>query len=312
MKSDRSQLSETWLRALAITAVVGLHVLASLPSYSYTTAWFHPITIAIDQLWRFCIPLFVALSGYGLQLKYQRSEFSWRQFLSRRVFKLVPGYFTWSLITYLLFVYIPVWRPTGTPVSFGMQLLKGQADYHLYFVPMIFQLYILFPFLFPIVKRFAWQTLSLAAVFQIVLYWYFMSRGAVFANGQILVTDQQQYFWSFTWVFYFVLGMCLPKIHQWLQVSWLRKVSLLLLTGVSLAVAIGIAVKNIDQGMDPIVALRFTRIPVLMYGTLSVITLTWLITKVKSLPPLIGQIGKQSYWIYLTHTIWLRVIFQLL
>lgn len=311
MKIPHTRSGEAILRTIALTSVVSLHVLASLKGGPYTTAGYHQISIALDQLLRFCIPLFVALSGYGLMLKYEKIPFSWGDFLKRRVFKLLPAYFLWSLIFYIVFWLIPSWRPTGTPTSFLPQLLLGRADYHLYFVPMIFQLYLLFPLLLTLVRKYGKLILSLAAIFQVGVYIFLSQRSGVFANGQQLVTDQQQYLWSFSWIFYFVLGMFLPRIHDWFSHHQWRITGLLLLTSGSWIVAAASAIWTIGHGVDPIVALRFTRLPLLAYGSLSVITLTWLALEITKTPKVVSFLAARSYWLYLCHTLVLRILFNL-
>ena len=53
------------LKGLAISAVVLLHVLAYLKGiyFASSSQWFY---VLIDQLSRFCVPLFLMVSGYGL------------------------------------------------------------------------------------------------------------------------------------------------------------------------------------------------------------------------------------------------------
>jgi surface polysaccharide O-acyltransferase-like enzyme len=58
------------LKGLAILAVVILHILSNLPSSFITDPNHLPVILAIDQIGRFCVPLFVAISGFGLMRKY--------------------------------------------------------------------------------------------------------------------------------------------------------------------------------------------------------------------------------------------------
>ena len=54
------------LKGLAILAVVVLHILSNIPGKYITTPQILPWVLAIDQIARFCVPIFVAISGYGL------------------------------------------------------------------------------------------------------------------------------------------------------------------------------------------------------------------------------------------------------
>jgi len=301
--------SDVILRSLAVTTVIFLHVLSSLKGGVYTTVSWHHLTIGLDQLGRFCIPLFVALSGYGLMQKYQTKPFTWSEFLERRVFKLLPAYCVASLIFYLIFWFLPSWQASGEILPFWKQLLLGRADYHLYFVPMIFQLYLVFPLIMGLVKKYPWLSLTVAAIFQVGLYSFYQARGDVFARDLYLVTDQQQYAWGFTWIFYFILGMCLPLIHSYMRKHSGWVIAALLLTIFSWWWTATNAMTQIDGGIDPIVALRFTRLPLLLYGTTSVITLTWLANQVRKAPSILVTLANRSYWLYLSHTLFLRILF---
>src|SRR5437762_576617 len=80
-----------FLRGIAIIAVVILHVL-SVPHGIYNapaTQWW---AVGLDQALRFCVPLFVAISGYGFWLKYQERHLHKRQFLLAQIEKLLPPY----------------------------------------------------------------------------------------------------------------------------------------------------------------------------------------------------------------------------
>ncbi len=79
--------SDTFLRGIAICCVVLIHFLSSFKKSPFITgAEFQNVAVAIDQLGRVAVPLFVALSGYGLMLRYQKTELKWSEFLKKRVF----------------------------------------------------------------------------------------------------------------------------------------------------------------------------------------------------------------------------------
>ncbi len=284
------------LRGLAIIAVVIIHFLAGFPGIyatNFPNSW---LLVAIDQLSRFCVPLFVALSGFGFWAKYKTQKLSYLGFIKRQAFKLLPLYIVVSLLSYLTFIFIPHWRVAGTPTSLLTQLLLGRADYHLYFVPMIFQFYLLFPLLRTFVQKFRWSSLIVSAVFQLWLY-QLLSNPPIF-----LTTDQQQYIWFFTWIFYFILGMHLGGVTRSPKITTLITAIILISSSISL----------IKQGIDPIIALSFTRVPVFLYATTAVITLFAFIPRLKpnKLTNILSSIGAASYPIYLFHTLILRLFFE--
>lgn len=297
--------TSTYLRGIAILAVLAIHVLAGIPGIHRPDFSHWQLFTIIDQLARFCVPLFVALSGFGFWEKYQDKDLKFWSFIKRQGNKLLPLYLLVSVLSYIIFFFIPTWRVVGTPDSFLVQLISGRSDYHLYFVPMIFQFYLLFPFLNSVVKRYRWSSLIVSAIFQLGLYLILSQSVLPEAISKYLGTDQQQYFWFFSWIFYFVLGMHLSSIVSWLKSSRASQYLLLTVTLISSFLLIRDATTHIYLGIDPIIALRFTRPIVLLYTT-SVILSLFTFIKASS-----SRLGSLSYPIYLFHTLILRLIFEI-
>lgn len=302
---------DLYLRGIAILLVLLIHVLASIQFPIFSIQPWQTFAVFLDQLSRVCVPIFIALSGYGLMMKYSQITFTWSEFLKKRVWKLLPAYFVFSVLFYGVFQLKTEWRPVGTPDSFLTQLLLGKADYHLYFVPLIFQLYLLFPFLKKVIAR--WPLLAFvgSVLLEVALYGYFTNLENPTAY---FFRDQQQYTFFFTWLAYFVMGMVLATkqgqilVKKFSRLGWLG----LMIGGLGWATMSGLA--KIQAGVDPILVLRFTRWPILMYA-LGFLGSYWsaafsfekLSRKTRGV---LGWLGKYSYWIYLGHTLILRFIFN--
>lgn len=302
--------TDTFLRGVAICCVVLIHVLSSLKESPFIqSAQYQLIAVAADQLSRVAVPLFVVLSGYGLQMGYQHKTLRIAEFFKKRVLKLLPLYILWSTIFWLIFFFIPAWRPTPEMKPFFLQFILGNADYHLYFVPMIFQLYLLFPLLLPLVKKFPWLALASAGIFQVLLYVVITDYSFSQLGNSFFQSDQKQYYWFFSWIFYFILGMVLPRLLVWIKqhriAQWLL-MAMVCLTGWWVVYS---AYSSINSGTDPLMALRFTRIEVLAYaGSMSVAAFYWLSQHNKFFRPILF-LGEHSYSIYLSHTLFLRLLF---
>lgn len=309
------------LRGFAIIAVLTLHTISATRFSFHTDLPHWQVVVILDQFCRFCVPLFVALSGYSFWQKYQKQEMQWTRFLWSQSKKLLPWYILASAVFYLVFTFIPAWQSPGVTRSFIGQLWSGKADYHLYFVPMIFQLYLLFPVLYLVMKKlhqWSWVMVVIAGVFQVYLYLLYSSSTPSPFIAHNLFTDQQQYPWFFSWIFYFVLGMQLPRVVSWVEE---HQSMMLGIAGGTLFSFIWIclaAVLQLQHGVDPIIALRFTRVPVLAYATMMIVLL---ITggnilihqpdgqKLSKQTWMLYWLGKFSYVLYLFHTLALRFIF---
>ena len=286
------------LRTLAIAGVIVIHVGALALSVSKGQTLINYITL--DQFLRFCVPLFVALSGYALALRYKDEKINYWEFLTRRALRLIPWYLFWSTVL-LAYQKIPPWYDGLKSVS--KVIFMGDADYHLYFVPMIFVLYLLFPILIALYKKFSLKFLALIFLLEITFY-YFLAQLSI----NFVLSDQQQYILAPTWIFYFVLGIALcfmGKIPRYLKAAIV----------ISVPIAFYWTLKNcfdIAKTYDLIIATRFTRIPVLFYTSAFITFAIIYAKKLLVLPPKITEVlanmGKRSYVTYLCHTLILRVV----
>lgn len=246
------------LKGLAIIAVVLIHVINLYAAY---TQHF----VIADQILRFSVPLFTALSGLALAKKYA-TKLDLKDFFSRRLFKLLPLYILWSAVYWLV-------TRQGFPF-----------EYHLYFVPMIFQAYLLFPIILPIVKKAPWVALSASAILQILYFQH---------------ATETSYIWFAAWQFYFVLGI-------FLAIRPIRHIRLigLMTAAIGLIWSVRDTMGLLLLGKNLIFATRFTKVSVLVYSTgLTLFLSAW--TKKSKILTLLGQ---YSYPIYLSHVLFLQLL----
>lgn len=298
-KIDISLQQTNIIKGLAIIAVVLLHILA-YPKGIYHGQW-QIFFVGLDQLARFCVPAFIMLSGYGLAFKAQKDGTigNYWSYLKNRLGKLLPLYLLWSFSSILIVKSVPAWSFGNQPSSMIVQLLLGQADYQLYFLPVIFQLYALFPLIWRYKHKID-SVLLLAWLIQIGLY--------AFYNLQISNSDRYEYVFALSWIGYFVLGIylklaSLPKLllrlAPWLTFGFFAYLSL--------AVS-----AQIRTGLDPLPALKFTKLIIIPFALLFNLTLLRINFDKAILTKPLTWLGQNSYLIFLAHTIALRFIYALL
>lgn len=140
------------LRAFAFLAVVLQH---SLGIFSRREDLLLSDAILIGMLFnlsKFAVPTFVFVTGIVLFLNYFE-KFRYQSFFYKRIKDILIPYVLWSFI-YLLYY-------EGTPVlniEWGVEyvrtIIKGDAAYHLWYVVMISQVYLFFPLLLFMLKKF--------------------------------------------------------------------------------------------------------------------------------------------------------------
>jgi peptidoglycan/LPS O-acetylase OafA/YrhL len=319
----------TLLKGLAIIAVVVLHILSSLPGRIFTTSELNWFFISLDQLGRYSVPLFVALSGYGLVFSYrhqaEKQPVSLRTFYWRRASKLLPQYLWWSLVLFGVISLVPQWEPFTIVAgitgfwSYVLPFIVGGADYHLYFVPMIFQLYLLFPVLWWLFNTFSTTRVMLGLGLVQVLtlgIFHLMTSGVVIDT--VMVTDQMRYICAFSWIFYFGLGIALAQTGWWQQVhrfSWWLWASITG-AGAGWGWASYQAFMAVENGTDPSKVLHFSKFSIFVFASLAIVVLfKWGQRMIEwqgvAIPMKRGLafVGRHSYLVYLAHTLFLRIIF---
>ncbi len=303
------------LKAIAILAVLLIHILSSIRISPFVSeSKYQLIAVTLDQLSRVCVPLFVALSGYGLHWKYSR-KMSVGNFYLKRVSKLIPLYFIWSALFAILFYFVPAWGSSTNQPGFIWQLILGRADYHLYFVPMIIQIYLIFPLTLNFFKKWPLTTLFTAIAVQLIWWWFFSYHESVITTWKYFADDGEQYIWMTNWIAYFVLGMYLPKIWLWMNKNMTNSILILGALLASIFYTISNAIQSIQSGLDPLFALKFTRYPLFIYSFLAIIFLSFIFAKYhrsKKSNSLFFFLGENSYSIYLGHTFFLRIVVYLI
>lgn len=125
---------------------------------------FYPLFL-LNRVAQFAVPLFVFISGLALTYGYAARRIEYLAFLRKRVISVTVPYLLWSLI-YFLRANLP---NLGSP-SLSLPLLVkgiviGSTYYHLYFIIIILQFYLVFPFLLSLVTRFrSRRTLAVALI----------------------------------------------------------------------------------------------------------------------------------------------------
>ena len=200
----------------------------------------------------------------------------------------------WS--TYYLFLselIEPWWKVLETGPIWKI-LILGWSDYHLYFVSVIFQLYLLYPLLLKLAKKFLNPLLIVSLLTQLGFYFYYS-----FTKNP--PPDQFQNTAFTTWIFYFIFGIYLAKKKSFIT----HKTSLIIaITG--LVFSIIDTHRYLSFTNDIILAIRFTKIPQLLY---SVGFISFFLTSpIKSNNnKLLSWLGKNSYLIYLSHPVLIHV-----
>lgn len=299
------------LRSLSIIGVVLIHIIGASFQYWHQGSLEWAFFIATDQFFRFSVPLFVFISGYTLYSKYN-NNFKFWEFYTKRALRILPWYLLWSLIIYI-YINISV-VPGFVNYQFWKLVLLGKVDYHLYFVSMIIQLYILFPILLWLYKKLKLSFLVILFMLTAILYFVFTQDGRGIIQLPWRFYEQQQYLFFGTWVFYFVLGFVLADQALSSAKIFLKRYKFIFLLAVltTLFLTVFNCFQLINSTVDTNVATRSTRIPILLYSTVFVVS-AFLFSDVflklnKKLLKAILYFANLSFLVYLIHALVIRIV----
>lgn len=142
------------LKIVACVLVVVIHTTASGVTGYLPGSWLQRLAIGVNSFSQFAVPAFIFASGFGLAARYRSKDRveGLLGFWGRRIETVLLPYLIWSLIYLLL-------QQRFMGICYGAagmvkMLLNGEAFYHLYFMVVLIQLYLVFPLLLALRRRF--------------------------------------------------------------------------------------------------------------------------------------------------------------
>nr|WP_246427704.1 acyltransferase [Paenibacillus phyllosphaerae] len=146
-------------RCIAILAVILIHATSQPVAKLPVDSTLYPIYYVLNTASGFAVPAFLFLSGLVLFYNYSGREqtlTSWLTFFRKRVTYIIIPYIIWSLFYFVVTRYLNGADVLSSWHVFWDKLLDGTNYTHLYFIIVIVQFYVLFPFIMSLVNRFAW------------------------------------------------------------------------------------------------------------------------------------------------------------
>ena len=204
------------LRAIATTIVIGIHA-----SHHWWFGINDLVTMNLDiflatlinQVGRFTVPIFVILSGFALAKSEEKRPFTIKTFIQRRLWRIVPPYLFFTMLNLMgrsQFINAD-WQERGQQI--WQAVSSGMGDYHLYFLGIILQCYLLYPLLRLI--PFTVQNLSILLTSTFLLFlWRWFSAVFMELPLSVFLPNGNHIIY---WLPYFQIGIWLCKDRGWLN-----------------------------------------------------------------------------------------------
>ncbi len=152
------------MRLLAFTAVIAVH------SIDFTQTNASQIAAGTLMLLQFGRAVFFALTGFVLVYATKERPLDNASFWRRRFPVVLVPYLAWSVIYYVFGVLTGTWPPLSWSAFYG-HVEYGDAGYHLYFLLVTMQLYLVFPLVLRFVRATrhrAWLVLGVVGAADLV------------------------------------------------------------------------------------------------------------------------------------------------
>jgi len=288
-----------YLRGFATIFVILIHLTSSCliyPKSSFTYTLFGTLNCALT----FAVPMFLFISALIMtyQLKYS-DNINWIKFISKRIIKVLSALIFWSIV-YVLY--------HGNLENITLKniigyLVLGKASYHLYFIPLIIQLYLIFPLIWIITKKIDKLKINLSSSFLICII------GSAIFQYTFTTVFRLNIFKSFIYFATIIFSYSMPIfIGVWIGYNYYEIKNffnkcfialLLLLTTISCFYYVKFEFINYTY--------KTTLLFSPFYWTLIILTLAYLSRYIKK-DKFLNTINKHSFIIYLVHPLILDII----
>jgi surface polysaccharide O-acyltransferase-like enzyme len=288
------------LKGIAIIAVLMIHTTGSAVSTLYKSSISYLIFAFINRFSQFAVPAFIFASSMLLMYNYSDGD-NWKLFYKKRFKNVLLPYIVWTMI-YGIYLYVIYNEPLKSILTVE-NLFFGGMFYHLYFIVIIVQLYLLFPILLYIYKCISKNTYTVVlsiVLFQmidVIVYRYFISK--FFQNSSLLFI---------TYISFIIAGIYVGEnIREWgkyYHKKWLNSFFAVIVFGY-LFVDISLKVfanKPINLHLYNIYYYTYTLVTSLFFFALSTKILNY-----HALSGLLTSTGKLSFGIYLSHPLFLDI-----
>ncbi len=284
------------IRAMAILGVIGIHISATTLRYNpYPTTY--NITFILNQICRFSVPAFIFISGMGITISYNRKE-NYFYFLWKRCKKVLPQYLVWCLI-YI----IAITKNYNIHQNIDY-IIHGKVFYHLYFIPLIIELYLIFPIIYRFIENIWFVILSFGVTAVMIIYTYYFIN----VTPDMWFFDKKNLLY---WIFYFCIGGYIGK-HKDTILPKLKNYSFIifgcLIISMLYVLDSLIFYKGIGKNLEYLVT--FQRPSIIIYSTLFILFIFSFNWKNKLFMGIIKYISKASYSVYLCHALILYLYTQ--
>ncbi len=282
-----------YMRFIACFAVMIVHITATGVDEYIHGSFPYTLMLFINRGLKFTTPVFIFLSGVTSFYSYsnKNNKFNYIDFLIKRLSKVLIAYFIWCIIYYAAYIRLGYYAlDIG---NFAKNVLQGTMSYHLYFVIIIIQMYIVGPLLYFLLKK-TEKKISILIFAGIITY-----LCAEFIRFNL--SDRL----FLKYIVFYMLGIFVTMEYN-KYLMWIKKNKVLIIVGYVILVFVYTLVSYYNSVLTTFVWFLFSSVSVFFVYIVGIL----MKDKLKNIYSFIKVFGQSSYYIYLMHPLVLTIMIR--
>ncbi len=282
-----------YMRFIACFAVMIVHITATgVDEYIYGS-FPYTLMLLINRSLKFTTPVFIFLSGVTSFYSYsnKNNKFNYIDFLIKRLSKVLAAYFIWCIIYYAAYIHLGYYAMDIG--NFAKNVLQGTMSYHLYFVIIIVQMYIVGPLFYFLLKK-TEKKISILIFAGIITY-----LCAEFIRFNL--SDRL----FLKYIVFYMLGIFVTMEYN-KYLMWIKKNKVLITAGYVILVFVYTIVSYYNSVLTTFVWFLFSSVSVFFVYIVGIL----MKDKLKNIYSFIKVFGQSSYYIYLMHPLVLTIMIR--
>lgn len=278
-----------YVRVIACLAVMIVHISAIGVTEYMRGSFPYTVLFIVNKSVKFTTPIFIFLSGVTSFYSYRKKELKYFSFLIRRLYKVLVAYFVWCVIYYVAYVWIGYY---GIDIKFFLKsVLLGTMSYHLYFIIIIVQMYVVGPLFYNVIKK---SNKKITILFIVAIITFLCAEFIRFELSDRIFLK---------YMFFYMLGIYVTLEYD-KYISWINKNKVLVVLGYVVLGLLYTFVSYYDMVITIFIWFMFSISSVFFVYYVGII----LTEKLKKFYSFIKLFGQSSYYIYLMHPLLLTMM----
>lgn len=202
-----------YCRAFAAMSVVGIHVTSTPIGIMEKSSLLFQFFFILNRLITYSVPLFLIISAMLEAIQVRNKErINFKEFYIKKIKRVAVPYLVWSILYLFFYIFVMKYYPANTLLSLQLFdfLVLGKSAYHLYFLIILIQFYLVFPLVLKL------RNIRSEYYIPVIVANYFLQIGFNYWIGKAIFPVFPSIVNTYFWYFFilnsaFLIGLIYPK-----------------------------------------------------------------------------------------------------